>query len=46
MTGNLDFKINSTDAYLNLCEAEIEIIAEIEVIVAADKNITLLCAHR
>ena len=38
-TGNLDFEIGSTDAYLDLPEAAI--IAKMRVTVAADKNITL-----
>ena len=38
-TGNLDFEIGSTDAYLDLPEAAI--IAKMKVTVAADKNITL-----
>ena len=39
MTGNLGFEINSTGAYLDLCEAIF--IAKIKVTVAADKNIIL-----
>ena len=39
MTGNLDFEINGTDAYFDLCGTVI--IAEIKVTIAADKNITL-----
>ena len=39
MTGNLDFKINNTDDYLDSCEAAI--IERMKVTVAADKNIAL-----
>ena len=38
-TGNLDFEIGSTDAYIDLCEAVV--IAKMKVTVAANKNITL-----
>ena len=38
-TGNLDYEVGGTDMYLDLCESEV--IANIKVTVAADKNITL-----
>jgi len=38
-TGNLDFEVNSTDAYFDMTEAHI--LAKITVTQAADKNITL-----